>query len=118
MFKETSLSTQIAIWIVIGALLLIGGGFLVIPSMFIICISFAIIFSIEKAIWPETGYLPLLVIISSISIIALVAGFFGSFYLYPESNLAPLLGIFITGPIGAVVGGIVHLIYIIINRKK
>ena len=37
--------------------------------------------------------------------IAFALGFFGSFVLYPGSNLAPLLGIFITGPVGFVAGG-------------
>ena len=34
------------------------------------------------------------------------AGFFGPLLLTPEANQGPLLGIFITGPLGAVVGAI------------
>jgi hypothetical protein len=39
--------------------------------------------------------------------IAFALGFFGSFVLYPGSNLAPLLGIFITGPVGFVAGALI-----------
>ena len=34
------------------------------------------------------------------------AGFFGPLVLTPEANQGPLLGIFITGPLGALLGGI------------
>ncbi len=34
------------------------------------------------------------------------AGFFGPIFLTPEANQGPLLGLFITGPLGFVVGGI------------
>jgi hypothetical protein len=35
-----------------------------------------------------------------------VAGFFGPMIFAPEANQGPMLGIFITGPLGAVVGAI------------
>lgn len=35
-----------------------------------------------------------------------VAGFFGPMILAPEANQGPMLGIFITGPAGAVIGAI------------
>jgi hypothetical protein len=38
--------------------------------------------------------------------IGFVAGFVGPILLMPESNQGPLLGIFITGPLGAIVGAI------------
>lgn len=38
--------------------------------------------------------------------IGFVGGFFGPMILKPEANLGPLLGIFITGPLGAILGGI------------
>jgi hypothetical protein len=46
--------------------------------------------------------------------IGFAAGFFGPIILTPDSNQGPLLGIFITGPIGFVVG----LIYGIIREWK
>ena len=39
-----------------------------------------------------------------LSIISSLAGFFGPMFLMPESNLGPLLGLFITGPLGFLVG--------------
>ena len=39
-------------------------------------------------------------------IIAFIAGFVGPIIFMPSSNQGPLMGIFITGPIGFVVGGI------------
>lgn len=38
--------------------------------------------------------------------IGFVGGFFGPIIFTPEANQGPLLGIFITGPIGAVLGAI------------
>lgn len=38
--------------------------------------------------------------------IGFIGGFFGPMILKPDANLGPLLGIFITGPLGAVFGGI------------
>ena len=43
--------------------------------------------------------------------IGFCAGFFGPMVLAPDANQGPLLGIFITGPLGAVlgaIGGFVH----------
>jgi hypothetical protein len=38
--------------------------------------------------------------------VSFVAGFFGPIILAPEANQGPLLGLFITGPLGAVVGAV------------
>ena len=43
--------------------------------------------------------------------IGFVGGFFGPMLLTPQANLGPLLGIFITGPLGLVLGAIGGLIY-------
>jgi energy-converting hydrogenase Eha subunit B len=42
--------------------------------------------------------------------IGFAAGFFGPIILTPDANQGPLLGIFITGPLGFVLGGIVGLV--------
>ena len=39
------------------------------------------------------------------------AGFFGPMLLAPDANQGPLLGLFITGPLGFLAGGICGLIY-------
>jgi len=40
-----------------------------------------------------------------------VGGFFGPILLTPEANQGPLLGIFITGPLGVLVGGVLGAIF-------
>jgi hypothetical protein len=41
--------------------------------------------------------------------VAFLAGFFGPIYLSPGSNQGPLLGIFVTGPYGFVIGALAGL---------
>jgi hypothetical protein len=43
--------------------------------------------------------------------IAFAAGFFGPILLAPDANQGPLLGIFITGPLGFVVGAVGGYLY-------
>ena len=43
--------------------------------------------------------------------VSFAAGFFGPIVLTPEANQGPLLGIFITGPIGVVVGACLGAIF-------
>ncbi len=43
--------------------------------------------------------------------IGFVGGYFGPIVLAPEANQGPLLGIFITGPLGFVLGGILGAIF-------
>jgi hypothetical protein len=42
-----------------------------------------------------------------LGIIAFLIGYIGPIIFMPESNQGPLLGIFITGPLGVVVGAII-----------
>jgi hypothetical protein len=44
-------------------------------------------------------------------------GFFGPMLLDPGANQGPLLGLFITGPLGFIVGGICGLIYALWHRE-
>lgn len=41
-----------------------------------------------------------------------VAGFFGPMILAPQANQGPLLGLFITGPAGVVIGAIAGALYV------
>lgn len=50
--------------------------------------------------------------------ICFIGGFIGPIIFYSESNLGPLLGIFITGPIGFVAGLIGGGLFWIIKEKK
>src|SRR5262245_9063751 len=43
--------------------------------------------------------------------VGFAAGFFGPIIFMPEANQGPLLGIFITGPLGFVLGGIGGFVY-------
>jgi hypothetical protein len=45
-------------------------------------------------------------------------GFFGPIIFTPSANQGPLLGIFITGPAGFVLGGIAGLIYWIAGKRR
>jgi len=46
------------------------------------------------------------------------AGFFGPIIFTPEANQGPLLGIFITGPLGFLLGGIGGFVYWLIQKRK
>jgi len=45
------------------------------------------------------------------------AGFFGPMILTPEANQGPLLGIFVTGPAGVLIGAIAGLVYGLIKSR-
>jgi uncharacterized membrane protein YeaQ/YmgE (transglycosylase-associated protein family) len=44
---------------------------------------------------------------AGLGIIGFTFGFFGPMIFTPDANQGPLLGIFITGPLGAVAGGLI-----------
>jgi len=50
--------------------------------------------------------------------IGFVAGFFGPIIFRPEANQGPLLGIFITGPLGFIFGALVGLVISLIPSRK
>jgi hypothetical protein len=50
--------------------------------------------------------------------IGFCAGFFGPIFFAPEANQGPLLGIFITGPLGFVLGGVGGFVYWLVKGKK
>jgi hypothetical protein len=50
--------------------------------------------------------------------IAFCAGFFGPIIFTPSANQGPLLGIFITGPLGLILGGIGGAFYWLIRRNR
>ena len=47
----------------------------------------------------------------SVGAVGFVGGFFGPIIFMPEANQGPLLGIFITGPLGFILGGVAGAIY-------
>jgi hypothetical protein len=50
--------------------------------------------------------------------IGFVLGFFGPLLFTPEANQGPLLGIFITGPGGAVLGFAVGIVYGLLRPRR
>ncbi len=45
-------------------------------------------------------------------------GFVGPIIFVPEANQGPLLGIFITGPLGFILGIILGIIFTVIQKRK
>src|ERR1700720_4776625 len=50
--------------------------------------------------------------------IAFSVGFFGPIFFMPHANQGPLLGIFITGPLGFILGGVGGAVYWLIRRDR
>jgi hypothetical protein len=53
-----------------------------------------------------------------IGIIGFVGGYFGPLIFAPEANQGPLLGIFITGPLGFIFGGVLGLIVAFVRERS
>jgi hypothetical protein len=53
-----------------------------------------------------------------IGIIGFVGGYFGPLIVAPEANQGPLLGIFITGPLGFLLGGVVGLAVAFVRQRQ
>ena len=50
--------------------------------------------------------------------IGFVGGFFGPMIFAPEANQGPLLGLFITGPLGFLLGGAGGFVYALVRRSR
>src|SRR5262245_26564042 len=50
--------------------------------------------------------------------VGFVGGFFGPMIFAPEANQGPLLGLFITGPLGFVLGGAGGFVYGLMRRSR
>jgi hypothetical protein len=75
-------------------------------------------------VWKKLGSTPVGLISSTllgavvIGAIGFCAGFFGPIIFAPEANQGPLLGIFITGPLGFLIGGVSGFVYWQAKRRK
>lgn len=47
-----------------------------------------------------------------------VAGFFGPIIFTPEANQGPLLGIFITGPLGVILGTAIGIVFYLVRQRN
>lgn len=61
---------------------------------------------------------PLFLIVGFSGLIGLVGGVAGPSYFWPEANQGPLLGIFITGPAGAIVGLIIFFVMLYLKGQR
>ena len=91
-----------------------------IPSV----ISFLCAVSVGWYVWKRLGAAPDS-LISNTMLGAIVlgatgfcAGFFGPIIFAPGANQGPLLGIFITGPLGFILGGVGGFVYWLAKRRK
>ena len=50
--------------------------------------------------------------------VGFVGGFFGPMIFAPEANQGPLLGLFITGPLGFLLGGAGGFVYALVRRTR
>lgn len=84
-----------------------------IPSIIFLFIGIFIVIFIWKKTKNISDNMAKYILLSGLVIggIGFLLGFFGGPILYPTSNLSPLLGFFITGPLGLVLGGIGGGIY-------
>lgn len=55
---------------------------------------------------------------ATLGFIGFAAGFFGPMILAPEANQGPMLGIFITGPLGALLGAVGGFLYGLRTRRE
>jgi hypothetical protein len=79
---------------------------------------------VARYIWMQTGSpragLLRFVALGSVvtGAIGFSAGFFGPILFAPQANQGPLLGIFITGPLGFILGGVGGAVYWLIRRDR
>jgi hypothetical protein len=53
-----------------------------------------------------------------LGVIGFVGGYVGPVIVTPEANQGPLLGIFITGPLGFILGGMIGLIVAFVRERS
>ena len=87
-------------------------------------IAFTCSFLVSKFVWKKIKVVNVDFISSTlmggliVGSIGLVGGFIGPIIFTTESNLGPLLGLFITGPLGFIIGMVVGAIYWKVRLKK
>jgi hypothetical protein len=95
-----------------------------IQAMLSFSIAFTCSFLVSKFVWKKIKLVNVDFISSTlmggfiVGSIGLVGGFIGPIIFTPESNLGPLLGLFVTGPLGFIIGMVVGAIYWKVRLKK
>ena len=54
----------------------------------------------------------------AVGAIGFCAGFFGPIIFAPKANQGPLLGIFLTGPLGFILGGVGGFVYWLVRKRN
>ncbi|HBH04538.1 MAG TPA: hypothetical protein DDZ42_21935 [Candidatus Rokubacteria bacterium] len=105
-------------WVPVSLVSSLGGGWL--PGVVaLLCAA-----GVGWYVWRRLGSMPagLLASMSSgaivVGAIGFCAGFVGPILLTPEANQGPLLGIFVTGPLGFVLGGLGGLVYWLARGRR
>lgn len=89
-----------------------------------ITFSLACALGIGWYVWAKSGSVPEELISSivngavALGLIGFCAGFFGPIIFLPEANQGPLIGIFITGPLGFVLGAIGGAVHWKVKEKR
>jgi hypothetical protein len=105
----------------------VGGALLLslaLPPWVASVVAVAVAVLVVRYVWRHTESLEA-GLASSVAVGALVlggigftAGFFGPMFLAPEANQGPLLGIFITGPLGFVLGAVAGAVRWFVRRRR
>jgi hypothetical protein len=105
-----------------GALLMVVG----VPERMALIASVAISVTTAQAasrfVWSQAGSAGFLRAVALGAVltgtVGFVLGFFGPLVFTPEANQGPLLGLFITGPLGALLGAIGGAVYWVWRRSR
>jgi hypothetical protein len=104
----------------------VGGALLISAQLYWLSYVASILVAIVVAryVWVHTDSLKAGLIRSMLlwalvtGAVAFSAGFFGPIVLTPEANQGPLLGIFITGPLGFILGAVAGAVYWLLRRRR
>lgn len=110
-------------WVGWALLAAIGVPFWI-ASLAAVLVALVVALVVARFVWRGSAALPASLAGSvatgalAVGAIGFVGGFFGPIVFAPEANQGPLLGIFITGPLGFLLGAVGGGIYWSVQRKK
>jgi hypothetical protein len=87
-------------------------------------LALSIALAVACVVWSRAGGAPQSVIGTAgygaaiLGALGFAAGFFGPMLLAPEANQGPLLGIFYTGPAGALLGALIGFVYGLMRTQR
>lgn len=99
-----------------GSLITLGGS-IEFAMIFAMILALVVAYYVARFVWRRTESLTGGPFVTAglgaaiVGAIGFIGGFFGPIIFAPDANQGPLLGLFITGPLGVVVGAIGGYIY-------